>query len=59
MFDVGIFMGWADVSNENGLPWSLLIPIFLGGCLWTIAYETVYQYQVLIFFPILIKSVII
>jgi len=45
MFKVGIFMGWADISTDGTVPWSTLIPLYVGGCLWTITYETVYQHQ--------------
>ncbi|KAJ7130128.1 UbiA prenyltransferase [Mycena epipterygia] len=43
MFNVGVFMGSA--SLEGKVPWNVLIPIYLGACLWTITYETVYQHQ--------------
>ncbi|KAJ7810730.1 UbiA prenyltransferase [Mycena leptocephala] len=45
MFKVGIFMGWSDLSVDGSIPWNTLIPIYLGACLWTITYETVYQHQ--------------
>ncbi|KAJ7430193.1 hypothetical protein B0H11DRAFT_2397317 [Mycena galericulata] len=45
MFKVGIFMGWADLSTDGTVPWNILVPIYLGACLWTITYETVYQHQ--------------
>lgn len=44
MFNVGVFMGSA--SFEGKVPWDVLVPIYLGACLWTITYETVYQHQV-------------
>ncbi|KAJ6584250.1 hypothetical protein B0H10DRAFT_2234539 [Mycena sp. CBHHK59/15] len=46
MFKIGIFMGWSDLSVDRTIPWNTLIPIYLGACLWTITYETVYQHQV-------------
>ncbi|KAF7324442.1 4-hydroxybenzoate polyprenyltransferase, mitochondrial [Mycena venus] len=45
MFKVGIFMGWSDLSLDGVVPWRTLVPIYLGACLWTITYETVYQHQ--------------
>ncbi|KAJ6579623.1 UbiA prenyltransferase [Mycena vulgaris] len=45
MFKVGIFMGWSDLSIDGTVPWGTLIPIYLGACLWTITYETIYQHQ--------------
>jgi hypothetical protein len=47
MFKVGIFMGWCDLTLEGSVPWATLIPMYIGACLWTITYETVYQHQVL------------
>jgi hypothetical protein len=46
MFKVGIFMGWSDLSIDGTVPWHVLVPLYLGCCLWTITYETVYQHQV-------------
>jgi len=48
MFNVGMFMGWADLSAQIGrdIPWDILIPMYVGTCLWTFTYETVYQHQV-------------
>ncbi|KAF8208311.1 UbiA prenyltransferase [Mycena galopus ATCC 62051] len=45
MFNVGIFMGWSDISVNGTVPWNVLVPIYLGACLWTWTYETVYQHQ--------------
>ncbi|KAF8150460.1 UbiA prenyltransferase [Mycena galopus ATCC 62051] len=45
MFNVGIFMGWSDISVDGTVPWNVLVPIYLGACLWTWTYETVYQHQ--------------
>ncbi|KAJ6473149.1 UbiA prenyltransferase [Mycena sanguinolenta] len=45
MFKVGIFMGWSDLSLNGTVQWDVLVPIYLGACLWTITYETVYQHQ--------------
>ncbi|RDB21359.1 4-hydroxybenzoate polyprenyltransferase, mitochondrial [Hypsizygus marmoreus] len=45
MFKVGIFMGWCDVTTNGNIPWSTLLLIYIGACLWTITYETVYQHQ--------------
>ncbi|KAJ7507286.1 UbiA prenyltransferase [Mycena galericulata] len=45
MFNVGIFMGWSDSSMDVTIPWRVLVPTYLGACLWTITYETVYQHQ--------------
>jgi 4-hydroxybenzoate polyprenyltransferase len=46
MFKVGVFMGWSDLSLDGTIPLRTLVPIYLGACLWTITYETVYQHQV-------------
>ncbi|KAF7366541.1 4-hydroxybenzoate polyprenyltransferase, mitochondrial [Mycena sanguinolenta] len=40
MFNVGVFMGWSDISVDGSMNWNVLIPIYLGACLWTWTYET-------------------
>ncbi|KAJ7842669.1 UbiA prenyltransferase, partial [Mycena olivaceomarginata] len=45
MFNVGIFMGWADLNRAGNIPWKILVPIYIGTCCWTVTYETVYQHQ--------------
>ncbi|KAJ7846337.1 UbiA prenyltransferase family-domain-containing protein [Mycena olivaceomarginata] len=45
MFNVGVFMGWSDVSADGRVPWRVLAFIYVGACLWTWTYETVYQHQ--------------
>ncbi|KAF7319436.1 hypothetical protein HMN09_00282100 [Mycena chlorophos] len=46
MFKVGVFMGWADLSADaTAIPWDVLVPVYIGACLWTMTYESVYQHQ--------------
>ncbi|KAK7042364.1 mitochondrial 4-hydroxybenzoate polyprenyltransferase [Favolaschia claudopus] len=45
MFNVGIFMSWSDISADGSVSWKVSGPIYLGLCLWTWTYETVYQHQ--------------
>ncbi|KAL0945374.1 hypothetical protein HGRIS_000873 [Hohenbuehelia grisea] len=45
MFNIGVLMGWADLSLDGHIPWETLLPIYFGACLWTFTYETVYQHQ--------------
>ncbi|KAK0200253.1 UbiA prenyltransferase family-domain-containing protein [Desarmillaria ectypa] len=45
MFNIGIFMGWADLTPDGRIPWASLTAAYVGGILWTITYETVYQHQ--------------
>lgn len=45
MFKVGIFMGWSDLC-DGVIQWRTLVPLYIGACLWTITYETIYQHQV-------------
>ncbi|KAJ7740589.1 UbiA prenyltransferase [Mycena metata] len=45
MFKVGIFMGWSDLSVDGTVPWHILAPVYVGACLWTATYETIYQHQ--------------
>lgn len=39
-------MGWCDLTLDGTIPWATLIPMYIGACMWTITYETVYQHQV-------------
>ncbi len=48
MFNIGIFMGWADLTPNGHIPWATLTAAYVGAILWTITYETVYQHQVAI-----------
>ncbi|KAF9030134.1 UbiA-domain-containing protein [Hymenopellis radicata] len=45
MFNIGIFMGWADLTKDGRVAFDALLPIYIGALLWTITYETVYQHQ--------------
>ncbi|KAJ7166047.1 UbiA prenyltransferase [Mycena filopes] len=45
MFKVGIFMGWSDLSVDGTVAWHILVPVYVGACLWTATYETIYQHQ--------------
>ncbi|KAF8911757.1 UbiA prenyltransferase family-domain-containing protein [Mucidula mucida] len=45
MFNIGIFMGWADLTKDGRVAFDALMPIYIGALLWTITYETVYQHQ--------------
>ncbi|KAK0214542.1 UbiA prenyltransferase family-domain-containing protein [Armillaria fumosa] len=45
MFNIGIFMGWADLTPNGDISWATLTAAYVGAILWTITYETVYQHQ--------------
>ncbi|RDB20300.1 4-hydroxybenzoate polyprenyltransferase, mitochondrial [Hypsizygus marmoreus] len=45
MLKIGALMGWIDLTMDNQIPWVTLIALYFGACLWTIVYETIYQYQ--------------
>ncbi|TFY66490.1 hypothetical protein EVG20_g4603 [Dentipellis fragilis] len=45
MFNIGTCMGWSDVSASSRMDWSITLPLYIAGCLWTICYETIYQHQ--------------
>ena len=49
MFKIGIFMGWSDLSPDGTLSLNVLVPLYVGACMWTFTYETVYQHQVILF----------
>ncbi|KAK0187328.1 UbiA prenyltransferase family-domain-containing protein [Armillaria mellea] len=45
MFNIGIYMGWADLAPDGVIPYHALTAAYLGATMWTITYETVYQHQ--------------
>lgn len=40
----GAILGWYAVKGS--LQPSILLPLFLSGCFWTILYDTIYAHQV-------------
>ncbi|KAK0471054.1 UbiA prenyltransferase family-domain-containing protein [Armillaria novae-zelandiae] len=45
MFNIGVYMGWADLAPDSKIPYVALSAAYLGATMWTITYETVYQHQ--------------
>ncbi|KAK0440049.1 UbiA prenyltransferase family-domain-containing protein [Desarmillaria tabescens] len=45
MFNIGIYMGWADLTPDGRIPYYSLTAAYFGATMWTITYETVYQHQ--------------
>ncbi|KAG7440961.1 UbiA-domain-containing protein [Guyanagaster necrorhizus] len=45
MFNIGIYMGWADLAPDAKISYHALTAAYLGATMWTITYETVYQHQ--------------
>ncbi|KAK0214498.1 UbiA prenyltransferase family-domain-containing protein [Armillaria fumosa] len=45
MFNIGVYMGWADLAPDGVIPYHTLTATYLGATLWTVTYETVYQHQ--------------
>ncbi len=45
MFNIGIYMGWADLTPDSVISYHTLTAAYLGVTMWTITYETVYQHQ--------------
>ncbi|KAK0234480.1 hypothetical protein EDD85DRAFT_910449 [Armillaria nabsnona] len=45
MFNIGVYMGWADIAPGGLIPYHALTAAYVGATLWTITYETVYQHQ--------------
>ncbi|KAK0234487.1 UbiA prenyltransferase family-domain-containing protein [Armillaria nabsnona] len=45
MFNIGVYMGWADLAPDGVIPYHALTAAYIGATLWTITYETVYQHQ--------------
>lgn len=47
MFNIGAFMGWVHaIGLTHPTPWRMLWSMYIGACMWTFTYETVYQHQV-------------
>ncbi|KAF9030133.1 UbiA prenyltransferase [Hymenopellis radicata] len=49
MFNIGIFMGWADLTKDGQVAFDALVPIYVGALLWTITYETIGMKSLAIF----------
>ncbi len=45
MFNIGVYMGWADLAPNGQIPYRALTAAYVGATMWTITYETVYQHQ--------------
>ncbi len=45
MFNIGVYMGWADVAPDGVIPYHALTAAYLGATMWTITYETACQHQ--------------
>ncbi|KAK0452963.1 UbiA prenyltransferase family-domain-containing protein [Desarmillaria tabescens] len=45
MFNIGVYMGWADLTTDGKIPYHALTAAYLGATMWTVTYETVYQHQ--------------
>ncbi|KAK0440574.1 UbiA prenyltransferase family-domain-containing protein [Armillaria borealis] len=45
MFNIGVYMGWADLAPDAQIPYYALTAAYIGATMWTITYETVYQHQ--------------
>ena len=44
--NLGVYIGWSDVSASGSIPWRILNPIYIGCCFWVITYETMYEHLV-------------
>lgn len=42
-FNFGIFIGYAALAQN--VTWSVTIPFYLGGVLWTVIYDSIYAFQ--------------
>ncbi len=45
MFNIGVYMGWADLAPDGVIPYHTLTAAYVGATMWTVTYETVYQHQ--------------
>ncbi|PBK98262.1 hypothetical protein ARMGADRAFT_1161735 [Armillaria gallica] len=45
MFNIDVYMGWADLAPDGVSPYHALTAAYLGATMWTLTYETMYQHQ--------------
>jgi 4-hydroxybenzoate polyprenyltransferase len=43
-FNWGALLGWA--AMKGSCDWSVVLPLYAGGCCWTMVYDTIYAFQV-------------
>lgn len=43
-FNSGVFIGYAAVASNLAADFSVCMPFYLGGILWTIVYDTIYAF---------------
>ena len=43
-FNWGALLGWAAV--QGACDWSVCLPLYTAGIMWTLVYDTIYAYQV-------------
>ncbi|PBK98266.1 hypothetical protein ARMGADRAFT_1075121 [Armillaria gallica] len=41
MFNIGVYMGWADLAPDSVIPYHALTAAYLSATMWTLTYETV------------------
>ena len=44
-YNSGVFIGYAAVAASMAADFSVCMPFYLGGILWTIVYDTIYAFQ--------------
>ncbi|PBK98271.1 hypothetical protein ARMGADRAFT_1060148 [Armillaria gallica] len=45
MFNIGVYVGWADLAPNGVIPYHALTAAYLGATMRTVTYETMYQHQ--------------
>ena len=49
-FNWGAVLGWSQSCSDSLIDLSKLLPLYIGSVLWTVMYDTVYGFQVIISF---------
>jgi 4-hydroxybenzoate polyprenyltransferase len=44
-FNSGVFIGYAAVASSFVADFSVCLPFYLGGIIWTIIYDSIYAFQ--------------
>ncbi len=45
MFNIGVYVGWADLAPDGVIPYHTLTAAYFSATMWMVTYETVYQHQ--------------
>jgi 4-hydroxybenzoate polyprenyltransferase len=55
-FNWGALLGWPALLGGDLMAWNVILPLYISGIFWTLAYDTIYAHQVSILFTLLIQD---